>query len=674
MQVKNISHKINSWCYCLVGVFAITVIFILPVTSSFSAIPGDLGDARFNSVVLEHFYLWVRGEYSYIWSPTFFYPFKETLAFSDNHFGTAIIYSFFRIIGLERESAFLGWFTVGVLLNYLSAYYVLKKLGFSSLSSVCGAIIFSISLPTIFKTAHAQLTYRFGIPLAFWFMYSWLFSKNIKYFIVFGLILIWQFFASIYLGLFLTYFLLSYFIIHLIICYQKGESINIFRSSFKEDVIKRFWLLLLLATGSFLLIFMLYKYASVGELYNLHRSPTEIKSMLPRIGSYFINDQSFLYHDISAGIVVPMRHEHQMFIGVIPGLLLILGVYYAMVSKTSTFYKTAFFSMIFLILFTLSVNDHSIYGLVYSLPGISSVRAVSRIILVILLPASILISLSMERITNWISVKYNNKISSSIGVLLILLLLSEIYSVSHYNTPIQEWKNREDAVVSKLPPKIDKNNILLVTWGGFSPRFLFELDAMIVSQDLKIPTLNGYSGNVPSNEWSDAVYGYGCTTAKKRLQAYGSFEKDLTKSELIDLENLTVTVSPERCYPDAIVQDVVDSQIKNINLSPALTLDGVLKVTITNSSDALFSTFTPQGPIRLSWIITRKEDDSPTHWDTRKDLAFHLKPGESISENLLTDLPTKPGRYILQVSLVQEHVRWFHESGMEIGKLEFKIN
>ncbi|KKD57704.1 hypothetical protein VM57_02130 [Stenotrophomonas maltophilia] len=47
--------------------------------------PGDLIDARFNSVVLEHVYQWLRGDVESLWSPGFFYPVKDVLALSDNH-------------------------------------------------------------------------------------------------------------------------------------------------------------------------------------------------------------------------------------------------------------------------------------------------------------------------------------------------------------------------------------------------------------------------------------------------------------------------------------------------------------------------------------------------------------------------------------------------------------
>ena len=89
----------------------------------FNAVPGDLGDARFNSVVLEHLYGWVQGRWANLWSPIFFYPFEHVLAFSDNHFGSVAPYIFFRSIGLSREQGFIAWYLFGIVLNYFSCFY-----------------------------------------------------------------------------------------------------------------------------------------------------------------------------------------------------------------------------------------------------------------------------------------------------------------------------------------------------------------------------------------------------------------------------------------------------------------------------------------------------------------------------------------------------------------------
>ena len=85
--------------YTLIGcVFLVFLYFIVirPLGYDLSFVPGDLGDSRFNMYVLEHFYRYIGGVQKDFWSAPFFYPFPYTMAFSENHIGTGIIYSFFR--------------------------------------------------------------------------------------------------------------------------------------------------------------------------------------------------------------------------------------------------------------------------------------------------------------------------------------------------------------------------------------------------------------------------------------------------------------------------------------------------------------------------------------------------------------------------------------------------
>ena len=62
----------------------------------FSRVPGDLGDARFNNYVLEHFYQWISGTVQGYWNAAFFYPYSGTMAFSDTLLGSAPLYALFR--------------------------------------------------------------------------------------------------------------------------------------------------------------------------------------------------------------------------------------------------------------------------------------------------------------------------------------------------------------------------------------------------------------------------------------------------------------------------------------------------------------------------------------------------------------------------------------------------
>ncbi|MCF3649403.1 hypothetical protein [Synoicihabitans lomoniglobus] len=95
--------------------------------SGFAALPGGLGDSRFNLLVLEHGYLSLLGHYDWL-SPGQFFPTTHTLGWSDTHLGTLPIYVPLRAMGLSPERAMQGWFIICAALNMLTGARLLRQL------------------------------------------------------------------------------------------------------------------------------------------------------------------------------------------------------------------------------------------------------------------------------------------------------------------------------------------------------------------------------------------------------------------------------------------------------------------------------------------------------------------------------------------------------------------
>lgn len=142
------------------------------------------------------------------------------------------------------------------------------------------------------------------------------------------------------------------------------------------------------------LLILMYPYVLYSKLYSFSRDSHEISSMLPRIRSYFISDASTIWNTLSdhIGKNLPMRHEHQMFVGLGVFLLVVL----ALTLNRSPMVYVAIISLVLLILFTLSIKNQSFYLLFADLPGINSIRAVSRIILILMIPLAILIASGID--------------------------------------------------------------------------------------------------------------------------------------------------------------------------------------------------------------------------------------------------------------------------------------
>src|SRR5690554_5381154 len=105
--------------------------------------PGDLGDGRLNLYFLEHAHQFFTGKVAEFWNAPFMYPEGNVIAYSDNHLGTAPIYSFFRFLGFELYTSYQLWFVVVSALNYLTAFSFLKYVFKNNYSAVLGAFIFA---------------------------------------------------------------------------------------------------------------------------------------------------------------------------------------------------------------------------------------------------------------------------------------------------------------------------------------------------------------------------------------------------------------------------------------------------------------------------------------------------------------------------------------------------
>ncbi len=649
--------------------------YIMHTTDWLRAIPGDLIDARFNSVILEHLYQWVGGEAPQLWSPAFFYPFENVLAFSDNHFGSGWTYILFRLAGLQREYAYLAWFIAGNLLNFVVSYYVLKRLGFSIVAAGVGAFVFTFALPALPKEAHAQLLYRFAVPLAFLAMYQFLQSKNIFVFVRVIFWLLIQFLCSIYLGVFLIYLLGIMTLAWIMI---KKEYVlsrwKIGHSHSKTAMGIAFILLLLLLSAIFSL---LYQYQVVSLQYGFNRSVSEITSMMPTMESYLIADRSLLTQWIGQSFAqVPMRHEHQMFFGL--GLLLVvmLGFYYIFRGGMhQQLGRISAWTLVGLIVLTISINGYSIYRVLLYLPGLGSVRAVSRIVLVMLLPLGIIAAIAIDsvrlRFQTW-------QVRWVMLVTLVVLVIVESIYYQPYSTGMTQWRDRQNQLKARMPTSDLKDSIIFVTGRPDDPHIkAVELDAMIFAQDRHLPTLNGYSGNAPPGYLEPLP----CISFQNRLNRYF----DLFKQTNLDSDSIAkrVVLMPLVPCSGAFVLEsnktISAALASKIRLSMAVEVikaDLLVTLLIENASDEIFSTLSTKGPIRLSWRFIKIDAEGQVKenplWTERKDVSFVLK--QTQVEALKIALPAQAGRYQLEVSMVQDGVAWFHELGMAVPKYLVEVS
>jgi hypothetical protein len=659
--------------------------YLLRTTAWFDAIPGDYSDARFNSVILEHLFLWLKGDAQSLWNPGFFYPAQNVLAFSDTHIGSGWPYVILRWFGLSRESAYIGWFIAGASLNYFCCFYALSKLGFRPLAASLGAFVYAFSLPALNQEAHAQLNNRYAVTLAALFLYQYLNTKDV---VDAAWALFWtalQFLCSVYIGVFFVYLAIGMLIAHLVVPSIPQQGRYNARSG-QSNAYRISVMILAVLTGT-LAALLLWKYYQVSRYYEFATRAVQGEYMLPRPISYLLADRGELskWVGLKFGSEIPSayRHEHQMFIGVGAFCLLLLGTIFACIrGQADRLARMMLVALLVLVAGTLNIGGSSLYEFIYGAPGVSSLRAVSRIILVLLFPAAVLVAVAVDGLIALVrktSFLLSNAVTVVIWILLISVVCVESMYYQPYHYPRSAWLERQERLASLLPADLSQNAVLYLTHAKTDPwNAVSEIDAMIYSQDRKLKTLNGYSGNEPPG----FIENHPCINYLSRLEAFLPFKAKGFVSAGVSADHV-VLVSPELCqHPAAMATTELfpHSLAANIKLSveAAQTNEAQLAVQLrlTNTSDVVFNTVNKKAPIRLSWRFLPVErlevTDANSGWDAREDLFVSLKPGETQIRNVSVQTPKQAGRYVLQFSLVQEGKYWFHLFGMSVPELFFR--
>ncbi len=484
--------------------------------------PGELGDSRFNMFILEHGYRYLKGLDSSFWNAPIFYPAQLTTAYSDAHLGTLPIYTFGRVLGMTREHAYSFWYYVCYLADLISCYWALSRFKFGKAASLIGAYFFAFGLPMVSQgVGHSQLIPRFFVPIAFVYGVDFIRSRSVKSYILFSLSVILQFYAGIYIGYFLVITFSAY-----IIAVNKEWMPNIVMQYKQMHLSWRDWMdngktskiIIIFTTtllGALLMLPLISPYLQVARELGF-RGKGEIDTMIPCVFSYgqaskesLLWANVFKFAEISK---IPMVWEHSLFIGVIPVLAILFLItrrWHGILSAEKNKFPMGFFwCLVISVVCTIKINNISFYHLLYGLPGASAIRAVSRIIIVLMFPVSVILACAVDALT-----KSVNKKSSGFSLILsgsIFFALVVDQCVRWNGIPYEELKHRTYAYEQILKSDKHKHSVFV-----FIPDRNYEisdwipksLDIMLAVQSVGYLTVNGYSGNIPKNYPPEIAYG-----------------------------------------------------------------------------------------------------------------------------------------------------------------------
>ncbi|WP_018344280.1 hypothetical protein [Cytophaga aurantiaca] len=522
MQLNNTNTLVNNFLWPIIlFVFGMSMVIYQTLGFDLSVMPGDLGDGRFNSYILEHGYQYLIQDNLPYWNAPFFFPEKDVISYSDNLFGALPIYVLCRF-WTDRETAFQLWYLILIGLNFWGSYYAIRKLNFSVYASSVGAFIYTFSLIIAIQTAHIQMLPRFTAPFAIVSFYLWLHQKNNNYFYIAIFLLAYQYYCGVYLG----YFLLYIYIIIAAIYFVKEQKVDVLlqlvntKSAAIRTTIVLFGALCLMA-----IFFYPYYLRSLDG--GGYPSFSDIKYYSPRLWSYFyVHERSVLWGwssvfiDSAFNLSGNGSDKSCIFIGALPYVFLVAA--YVMYRRDGLL-KFFLIALLAIFLFTLIFFDISLYAfIIYLIPGARAIRAVSRFITIAIFLWSIIAAFFLDRFLS----NLNTYKIVLIFALPLLLVLDNMYLTKPIPALKSNFQKRSRMVVEKYEKlkhtnpgakafALNLSNTAVDDHKYNKRRVHFHLDAMMASLVIGLPCVNGYSAKTPPDYLE-----YFLSPNKKNLDAW----------------------------------------------------------------------------------------------------------------------------------------------------------
>ncbi|MEO1427513.1 MAG: hypothetical protein AAFV71_00335 [Cyanobacteria bacterium J06633_8] len=667
--------------FCIIGTFNA---FYPTIASGFSLMQTDPGDTRLVHYFLEHSFQFLTNN-DYIgdfFSPSFFYPYKNVLTFSENLFGSSPIYFLFRIF-LSSDLSYQLWMITVCVLCFISFATLMRHYRASHVPTIIGAFLFAFGMTRIVKIAHQQLLSQFFTPLAFLFFWSFIKSPKNRTFALSLLFIYLQVLAGIYLGWFLIF--------TLIILAAIAYTLNLDIRKRLIKYLKEKYLAGMFISGTWALLMfaLLGPYLKAKAAFG-PRPYAEIESMLPRLSSWFLPAQNSLWWSLFSENYkhLPMAHEHHMFLGLLPILLTFLSIYVLLHRQNIFNSERAFLVKVCLLvaltIFIISLrlpNGWSIWRIVYEIvPGASAIRAVTRIWTIFYFYILVAVTLCLDSVLSTMASKRWR--ITALSILCIGCVLEQIVigSPSFAKTP---WI-KEVAQIQKLMEK--DCDFSYVSLEPKNPYWASQLSAMWAGIQANVPVINGYSGQVPLN--------YGDISKSmntgKIINWLGQDIKGklcvISQDSLIDTDQIISMYSTKDNTSDSgswksyqiqlPIPKIFSQEIKGYEISDSFQANSLITIPaiVKNTSSFLWSN-TGKNPTNFSyrWLDSNGNLQVFDGDGERTPLPFELSPGESAAINAIIKTPPQPGKYTLILTMVNEHVAWFNDKQAPSPKFDVII-
>jgi hypothetical protein len=459
---------------------------------------GDPFDSRLQIVLHEHWWRWFNGLVGFR-DTEFFYPFDKALGYSDVFFTQGIVYSFFRFIGFTLSSSWsittiglllignLGW--VFIAQKFVKNYVLQILMVLTFVSSLSFAYYFTLN-PNIMGYSFISWFALFIINIS---KEKNKLVKNQKISIFMTLFIIYAlscWYAAFFLGLVLTIRLL------LEVVFRSKE----FNFSLSQHGLRNLAKQYYLQAPIQLFLIWLFVYVHVLVANDPSRSVNELLKNSPRV-SYLANGSSAdgtklsgsFFKQLYLNLGLDFDKEFGIGLGLFTTFFGLLSLGYIIYNRLFSLSKYLWICAItFVYIYFLVWEDKfSIHKFLFeSIPGFDSIRYPARYVIFIGFSLILLIFFILDQI-----VKDSNFKKKS-----LIFLVGSLIFIDQYRAPFKGWDSDTLVNIELMKQKQDIITSCDYFYYDFPGGWWNEqIEAMMFSIQIGVPTINGYSGAFPPN-------------------------------------------------------------------------------------------------------------------------------------------------------------------------------
>jgi hypothetical protein len=488
------------------------IIFFWPVfRTGFGLVPGNLGDSRFVSFILEHWFSVAQGRSAWR-SPQIFFPMTGTLGYSESLSLFTPPYFLARLMGLSPYASLSVTLVTLQLLGFAGAFWLFKRIMRAPLIvAAVGAWLFAFSNMLVVHAAHPQLFAVAFVPIicglsSLYIKCLLIGDRGWRYGVSAALLQAALLYTSYYIGWFLLFSALIFAGVLLLVSvrqrnHQPFEAMHRIRgAAFSLAIVGLSFLLALLP---FLMTYI-PAYRQLGARDWLH-----VRDQLPRVWDVFtVTSANWLWGRTGLEIFVgePAMTYERIF-GIPLGLLLVFIAGMFALSRRLRVHdqRSDEWSWVNAIYFAIGAvaiiawilmfryGDMSLWRVVRAaVPGAGAITAVFRY--------QVVLNLAIVTVSVYVLSLAWAAAGSGYRGRVILAILMTFFICEQLNSGMIVFDGRvetERLAKFQRAPDYCENFAVIFDLPSDRPGYAANIDAAFAALASGIPTINGYSGSVP---------------------------------------------------------------------------------------------------------------------------------------------------------------------------------